>query len=233
MTRFLSYVLFAIFFVGVYQAAPLTLAEQKNRDYRVQTKTSLDILYKSRGIYAHNLYDNYSIYGGADTQVTLAHNFVYAPSSNFNLILAGNGSYHASEHVGLNTYEEKEYIKLDSFWVGASFVGLFFDALNPVLNVRMGNMDNGTSYFMASSLRLLLTQRVRLDTSWENHYYQINPKGIGWNKDVGHYTLPSFSLAVSYAFNPHLEFSFLSIYRGAGGGNEKRERFLLNIKRIF
>ncbi|RAX59212.1 hypothetical protein CCZ01_00255 [Helicobacter monodelphidis] len=225
--------LYVSFFCVVW-GSPLTLAERQNRDYGVKNKTSIKVSQSQKELLrAGNLYNNYSINGGTNTLVTLTHNFVYSPRSDVDLIVAGDGSYQSDKKTGILVEEEKESLKLNSFWIGANYVSPFFEFLSPTLNARMGSLDNADSSFIAGSLRTKFAHRFRVNVTWERHFYRLNPKSGGWRDDANVYSISTTSAEFSYALHPRMETSLLVVDKGRGGGIEASKRVLVSLKSFF
>lgn len=215
-------------------AAPLTLAEPTHRDYGVKSKTSINLSRSTlREVYVGNLSNNYTIHGGTQTQLTLAHNMVYMPRSDLEFVIAGNGSYKEKENIGFVRYKQEDSFSLNNFWVGTSYISPFFDALSPVMNLRMGSLQNATSNFIALSFTMRLTQRGNLESTFERHFYQLNPREFGWRSSSDNYSIATISMEYAYEVNPYLELSWLMIRRGSGGSNTASNRYLLSVKRLF
>lgn len=223
--------LFLICFLA--NAAPLTLANPQGKNYGVQSKTSLNLTQSTSELKAGNLANNTSLLGGTQTQVTLAQSLVYAPRRDFELILAADGSYREKERISFIRYSEEGSISLNSFWVGVSYISPFFEDFSPTATIRAGSLQNATSYFTALTLKLQLTERAALSTSFERHFYQLSPQEFGWRSSSENYAISTISAEYSYTINPFLDFSIAIIKRGSGGNRTAENRYLLSIRKIF
>ncbi|MDE6979781.1 MAG: hypothetical protein K2O85_09495 [Helicobacter sp.] len=216
----------------IANAAPLTLANP-SKDYGVKGKTTLSLSQSTKTLKAGTLANNDSLHGGTQTQVTLGHSFVYTPRSDLEFMLAADGSYRENEKISFVRYNQEGSIALNSFWLGASYVSPFFDDFSPTFSARTGSLQNATSYFVALTLKLQLTERAALATTWERHFYQLKPQEFGWRSSSEHYAISTISAEYSYTINPNLDFSFAVIRRGSGGERMAENRYLLSIRRLF